>query len=237
MATEKEQWVYAPPPGALDFVQNNFISNALRVVIHCFVRLSFRYYHRFKVIHAERLNGLGAAIIVANHASHLDTLALFSSFPLAQVNSLRALAAKDYFFSNPVSRSLAFFFANVIPIDRRGMSPGSLGFAEKELTGGRKLIIYPEGTRSVDGEIHSFRPGIGLLALRSRVPVVPLYIEGTYASQPKGMFFPRPRQIVVSVGEPVEYKPTDESQMDAQGIAQDLERRVRTLKEEWSYGH
>jgi 1-acyl-sn-glycerol-3-phosphate acyltransferase len=232
MADENIYWEYEAPPTLFDTVQDNFLSAGIRKVIHFFVRLSFRYYHRFEIVHQERLQLSDGFILAANHASHLDTLAVFCAFPLKKINRLRPLAAKDYFFVNPIVRCLAFFFANVIPMERKQAGAESIVFAGKKLQEGNDLLIFPEGTRTDNGEIKQFHPGIGILALKFDVPVVPLYIQGTFESQSRGMILPRPEKIRLVIGEAVHYKELSNTKENWQKIAADLETRVRQLKSE-----
>lgn len=228
----ENNWEFDRPPSALELVQNNFLSNFLRKVIHVLVRLSFRYYHRFQTVHPERLEGIQSKIIAANHSSHLDVLALFSAFPLRDINRVRTFAAKDYFFKNPFLRCMAFFFANVIPIDRQGWSAESLAYAGRSLAAGGVLIIFPEGTRSVDGEIHAFRPGTGMLVLRYRVPMIPVYIDGTFSCQKKGDCFPKPHKIRIIVGTPIDFSHLENNRQSWETITSALELRIKNLKEE-----
>ncbi|MFA5261237.1 MAG: lysophospholipid acyltransferase family protein [Candidatus Omnitrophota bacterium] len=228
----ENNWEFGRPPSALELVQNNFFSNFLRKVIHVFVRLSFRYYHRFQTVHKERLAGIQAKIIVANHASHLDVLALFSAFPLKDINRIRTFAAKDYFFKNSFLRCIAFFFANVIPMDRQGGGVESLSYAGRALTEGGIFIIFPEGTRSIDGEIHAFRPGIGMLGLQYRVAMIPVYIDGSFACQKKGACFPKPHKIRIIIGDPIDFSHLDNNRQNWEKITRELEARIKNLKEE-----
>lgn len=225
-----EHWEYDSPPTIFDLIQNNFFSNAVRTLLHVWIREELKLYHRFKAYHTERLRGLKSAILAANHASHLDVVALFSAFPLSRINNLRSLAAKDYFFRNSLKRTAGFFFANVIPVDRHGISSESIGFCGRKLREGYNLIVFPEGTRTPDGKIHNFRPGVGLLALKFNSPVVPVYINGTYECQRKGMFLPRPRKIEIYFGEPVNYQHLENNKSSWQYIASDLEERVKQLR-------
>jgi 1-acyl-sn-glycerol-3-phosphate acyltransferase len=79
----------------------------------------------------------------------------------------------------------------------------SLRLARAILLAGRPVLIYPEGTRSKDGEPQAFRPGVGLLGLELGVPVVPCHIEGTFAALPKGRRVPRRAKIRVTFGPPI----------------------------------
>jgi 1-acyl-sn-glycerol-3-phosphate acyltransferase len=68
------------------------------------------------------------------------------------------------------------------------------------LRSGRPVLIFPEGTRGSDGDLHPFKPGIGLLGVELGVPIVPCLIEGTFRALPKGKLFPRRAPIRVTFG-------------------------------------
>lgn len=128
-------------------------------------------------------------ILIANHASHLDTAALMSLFPLKELRRIRPVAAFDYFEANVFRRFFARTFFHILSIRRK---PGSfhedpLAPLEKALRDGESLIFFPEGTRSMSGEMGHFHTGIGHLMERMpQVPVVPAYLINMGRSLPKG---------------------------------------------------
>ncbi len=131
------------------------------------------------------LEGLQQPVIfAANHASHLDTPLILLSLPDEWRRHTAVAAAADYFFDTwwrAVGSAIVF---NAFPIERRG---GRLAATPGEvLEEGRNLVIYPEGTRSRDGWVHRFQMGAAWLALRHRVPVVPVAHRGTFAAMPRG---------------------------------------------------
>ena len=127
-------------------------------------------------------------IFVANHASHLDTPLILLSLPDAWRRRTAVAAAADYFFDTwwrAVGSSIIF---NTFPIDRRG---GSMATTPGEvLEQGWSLVIFPEGTRSVDGWIGHFRMGAAYLSHEHGVPVVPVAHRGTFAAMPRGAGWP-----------------------------------------------
>lgn len=145
----------------------------------------------------------GPVIFVANHASHLDTPLILLSLPAEWRRRTAVAAAADYFFDTwwrAVGSSLLF---NTFPIDRRG---GTMAATPGEvLADGWSLVIYPEGTRSVDGWTGRFRMGAAFLAKEYGVPVVPVAHRGTFAAMPRGQGWPSPgrRQLTIRFGEPL----------------------------------
>jgi long-chain acyl-CoA synthetase len=121
--------------------------------------------------------------------------------------SFALMGASDYFFRSRRVRWAVSPLMNVIPIDR---DPGSKSLSAclatcrrfMEQTGG-SLILYPEGTRSPDGEMRAFKSGAALFAIELDVPVVPAYIEGTHHILPKGRNMPRTGPVAVRFGEPL----------------------------------
>jgi len=138
-------------------------------------------------------------IVVANHSSHLDFSLLGHALGAAG-DDLRVLAAKDYFFNTPARRFLASNFTSMMPIDRERAQIESLEDALAELAQGRSVLMFPEGTRSADGQIHEFKSGAGFLALRSRCDVLPVLIRGTHDVMGKGSLVPRRHPVEVRIG-------------------------------------
>jgi 1-acyl-sn-glycerol-3-phosphate acyltransferase len=143
------------------------------------------------------------ALIVANHASHLDTAVLLSTLPTARRRRTAVAAAADYFFGTVWRAAGSAIAFNTFPIERRGGSesdlPGQL------LADGWSIIVYPEGTRSPDGFPRHFRMGAAWLAVTHAVPVIPVGIRGTYAAMPRGRGWPRPgrSRVAVRYGAPI----------------------------------
>lgn len=139
-------------------------------------------------------------IVVANHASHLDFGLV--GYALGRIgDDLRVLAAKDYFFNTPARRFLASNFTSLMPFDRERAQLESLEDALAELAGGRSVLMFPEGTRSVGGEVQPFKSGAGFLAMRSGCDVLPVLIRGTYEVLGKGSLLPRRHPVEVRIGE------------------------------------
>jgi long-chain acyl-CoA synthetase len=138
-------------------------------------------------------------LVVANHASHLD-MGLVKVAMGEQGERLVALAARDYFFDSPMKRAYFENFTNLIPMDRSGSLRESLRLAGESLTQGFNLLIFPEGTRSPNGELQEFKPTTGYLSLGFDVDILPVYLHGTYDALPKGAWWPKFENLEVRIG-------------------------------------
>jgi long-chain acyl-CoA synthetase len=132
----------------------------------------------------------GGYIVAANHASHLDT-GLVKHALGEQGEVLVALAAKDYFFDDPVRRMYFENFTNLVPMERHGSLRESLRLAADVLKQGYILLIFPEGTRSDTGVMADFKPSLGYLAMTNRCGILPMFLAGTYEAMPKGKYLPK----------------------------------------------
>jgi long-chain acyl-CoA synthetase len=163
-------------------------------------------------------------IVVANHSSHLD-MGLVKIALGDEGRRLAALAARDYFFDTPLKRAYFENFTNLIPMEREGSLRSSLAAAAEALRRGHHLLIFPEGTRSRDGEMRPFFPTAGYLALHCSVDVLPVHLSGTYEALPPGRSFPRRADLEVRFGQVI---PLAELQRRADGLARGEAYRAAT---------
>ncbi|HET6891896.1 MAG TPA: 1-acyl-sn-glycerol-3-phosphate acyltransferase, partial [Pyrinomonadaceae bacterium] len=138
-------------------------------------------------------------IVAANHSSHLD-MGLTKMALGDAGKDLVALAAADYFFDNKYKRAVMENFTNLVPMERTGSLRQSLRHARSFLDRGYNALIFPEGTRSMTGQMAEFKPVVGFLALASRVGILPVYLVGTYEAMPKGSNIIKSRDVGARVG-------------------------------------
>jgi len=145
-------------------------------------------------------------IVASNHASHLDMG--FVKYALGSYGEgLVSLAAQDYFFEAGKWRRAYFEnLTNLAPFDRKGGLRQALRQAGELIDGGNTVLIFPEGTRSQDGQIHEFGAAIGHLALHHEVDILPVCLIGTYEALPKGASVLKKRDIVARIGPPLEIR-------------------------------
>jgi long-chain acyl-CoA synthetase len=165
-------------------------------------RAVYAIFFRLRAEGREHLPEGRRYIIAANHASHLDSLAVLLAAG-ARGRRLRVVGAKDYFFNTPLK---SWFFGRLlraIPFDRYENFLDGLRSCRQALEQNDSLLIFPEGTRSTTGELQPFKLGLGVLAHELDVPVIPTYIRGAYDALPKGRWIPRPAAICVHFGAPI----------------------------------
>jgi len=171
----------------------------------------------------ERLPAEGPALLVANHNSHLDTLALMSLFPLRALPRVRPVAARDYFFATPLRRFAAQKLIGILPLERERVKKSAghpLDPLARALDKGDILILYPEGSRGKPGKLRPFKSGFAHLAkIRPEVPVIPVKISGTDRSLPKDEALWVPFVIEIEILEPMRFH----------GNVRDFVRKVESL--------
>jgi 1-acyl-sn-glycerol-3-phosphate acyltransferase len=162
-------------------------------------RLIFATYFRWKVYHAERVPLHGPVILAANHASYLDPPLVGSGLHRA-INYL----ARDNLFKYPGLGWLLRSW-NAVPVDRDGGGGAGLKAILDRLLAGGGIILFPEGTRSPDGQLRPGRSGIGLTVIKSNALVVPVRVFGTFKAWGRQSSLPRPRHVEVKYGQPMDF--------------------------------
>jgi 1-acyl-sn-glycerol-3-phosphate acyltransferase len=141
----------------------------------------------------ENIPASGAAILVSNHLSHLDVFVLGILAP----RPLNYVARSTLFVPvlGTLIRSVGGF-----PIQREGMGASGLKETLRRIRNGGIVVLFPEGTRSRDGELAAIKPGIAVLAARARVPIIPAAVAGTFEAWPRRRLFPWPYPVRVHYG-------------------------------------
>ncbi|UCG78826.1 MAG: AMP-binding protein [Nitrospirota bacterium] len=164
------------------------------------LRLFFKLYYRTEVKGLDKIPQ-EPYILVANHASYLDGFLIGSAVPYKVFMKIFFQGAQKY-FQTPLMKGFARL-AHVIPIDPDGYLAAAFSLSAYVLAENRSLMIFPEGGRSFDGGIMTFRKGIGILASECDVPIVPARISGTYESMPRGRSFPKRGKLSLVIGDPI----------------------------------
>lgn len=227
------QYDWADPlePAALKcLAEPGALVSSMRCLTAVVLRGWLSTYSRLTIVGRENLPANRSFILVANHASHLDTLCLLSALPIRQLNCAFPVAAHDYFCVNPVRSLLAKVIVNVMPFDRRLAPWYSLSVCANLLRKpGTVLIWFPEGTRTGGKAPHEFKPGVGLLAAGHDVPVVPCHLAGTDAALPKGAWIPRPSSVRLTIGTPRVYAHLPATKESRTQVCRELRDAVNSL--------
>jgi 1-acyl-sn-glycerol-3-phosphate acyltransferase len=154
-------------------------------------------FFRPRVFHRERFPRTGGFLLLANHQSYLDPPLVGMIVP-RQINYL----ARETLFKNKLFAWLIRSL-DAIPIDREGLGISGLKETLRRLKRGEVVLLFPEGTRSPDGEMQPLKPGFSALVDRADVPIVPVGLDGPHEAYPRGAKFPRPAKIAMVVGEPI----------------------------------
>lgn len=157
--------------------------------------------------------------MASNHVSFLDPIAL----GVATSRRLNYMARHDL-FNNPFF-SWLLFNVNAFPVKRDSADKSALKEGIKRLRSGGGLVVFPEGTRSRDGVLFGPQPGIGFIAAKSAVPVIPAFVQGTEKAWPKGAKRIRLGQVSVYFGKQISI----EGRMPYQDIAQQIMDNIRHL--------
>jgi len=187
-----------------------------------------RAWFGLRVRGAEHVPASGPALIVSNHQSILDP-PVIGGAARRQIYFL----AKAELFRIPMFGSLIRAL-HARPVRREGSDPGALRTAAQLLGEGKALLVFPEGTRSLNGRLGEGKPGVGMLAVTSGAPVVPVYVSGTLEALPKGSAWPRRSQVSVSFGPALHFKPRNGAGRKERyrEAAMEMMRGIAELKEQ-----
>jgi 1-acyl-sn-glycerol-3-phosphate acyltransferase len=175
---------------------------------------------RYRAHGAHHVPPAGGAILACNHQSFMDPI-------IAAMGTGRSVTfmARDTLFKFPPFRFLIESL-NAFPVTRGTADLGAMRQSLRRLKDGWLLLVFPEGTRTKDGSLGSMRGGIGVLASRARVPVIPTLICGAFEAWPRGEKLPHPSPIEVRYGAPL----PPEIAWDADKVGPALEAALAALQ-------
>jgi 1-acyl-sn-glycerol-3-phosphate acyltransferase len=185
-------------------------------VCYNLIKLLGRIFFRLRVVHRDRMINHGPVILAANHQSFLDP-------PLAGSVSDRAIffLARKSLLDGPVLGWLLPKL-NVIPVDSEGgRDRTALKALIRILRAGEGTLVFPEGARTLDGDLQPAQPGLGLVIAKTLAPVVPMRIFGAYDAWSIHDKWPRPGRVTIVVGEPIYF-----TAEDLEGGGKDLYQRL-----------
>lgn len=226
----------ADEPASEDFLKK-FRSplEIFRPLFYAIINILCNSYLHVKVFGLENIPEDPPYIIAPNHSSALDQTMVSYAIGGKRREQLYTLAVR-HFYDRPFARFFMKIAANAMRIDPESDFFPPLRAAIKVLKAGRSIYINPEGTRSESGELLPFRVGVGMLAVETGAPIVPVHIDGTFRSMPPGTFFPKPAKVTVTFGKPIymdEYikrKRTELAYDVYKAVTDELFKRVSSLK-------
>ncbi len=183
---------------------------------------------------------VGPALVVSNHVTDIDIGWILAALPLRFRHRLATAMGGERLagmhhppqslgwlarLGQRLSYLLVVALFNVFPLPRESTFLRSFSFAGDLADRGWNILIFPEGATTKDGRIAPFRAGIGLLATRLDVPVIPIRLDGAFGPKQRHRRYAKPGEVRVTIGEPVRYSPD----RDPQEIAADLQHRVESL--------
>jgi 1-acyl-sn-glycerol-3-phosphate acyltransferase len=163
-------------------------------------RITYKIYFRWRVYNAERVPLQGPVILASNHASFIDP-PLIGSAVRRDINYL----ARESLFRYPGIGWLLRKW-NSVPVDRDGGGAKGLKAILDRLLAGGAIVLFPEGTRTLDGKLRPARSGIGLTVIKSDAVVIPVRVFGTLEAYGKHVKIPLPKPIAVKYGRPMPFK-------------------------------
>ena len=171
--------------------------------IYNLTRFIARVFFRFRVIHPERVIQEGPVILAMNHQSYLDP-------PFAGIGCQRAI----YFLARKTLRDIPLLGwilpkLNVIFVDQEGSDRSALKAVIRILRENQGALVFPEGSRTLDGNLQPPQPGIGLVIAKTLAPVVPMRIFGAHEALPRGGGKLRFCSVTIVVGEPLRFTAAD----------------------------
>lgn len=192
-----------------------------------FFRAVARGLFDYRVVGAEKLQFSGPAIIASNHVSFLDPPLVASTFDEV-VHSFARKTLFDHPLAGMILRSW-----QVVAVDRDKPDTAALKATIRLLRAGKKVLMFPEGTRSRDGQPQAAEAGIGLFIAKSGAPVLPVRLFGAYEAYPRGAKLLRPSQITLVVGDL--WQPDLKSYAETgkelyQALADEAMRRITELR-------
>jgi len=233
----------APPSEPVEFPAWNrsLVARAIRrVSLPTWILPLGRMFAWLKVEGLEHLGGLNTPVVfAANHQSHMDAPVILTALPRRLRYRVTTAMAKDFFkphfypqqysrgewFTNTLNYYLAALFFNAFPLPQREAGARqTLRYIGSVLEDGFSVLIFPEGKRSETGEIDRFRPGIGMIASRLGVPVIPVRLDGLERVLRVGWKMARPGRVRVAFGAPMRLEGED-----YEALAKRVEDAVRAL--------
>lgn len=181
--------------------------------------LFLKIFFRVRVSGRQHIPAHGGFILASNHISFLDPVVAGGCCPRAVHYMARDTLFKNFFFASLI------WHVNAFPVKRGSADIGALREAMRRVRRGDGLLVFPEGTRSATGDSQATKQGVGFLATKLGVPIIPVFIQGTEKALPKGSRFIRMARISIRYGQGIRI-PRGMSRQDSAELVMDAIRKL-----------
>jgi 1-acyl-sn-glycerol-3-phosphate acyltransferase len=180
------------------------------IIIYSFFWKNFlKIFIGLKYVNEKTLKNKKQFILIANHNSHMDTMAIMSAIPSRYIHKVHPIAARDFFGGSLFKKILMRYLVNATLIKRDRDDPNNdpIDSMDKMLKKSRSLILFPEGSRGTPGVMTKFKKGLGYLIQRNpEINVIPVYLDNVYKTLPRGKNLILPYNCSIRFGDPIEFK-------------------------------
>ena len=190
-----------------------------------FIKVYFRIFYRLEVYGTEHIYRSGA-IIAPNHNSFLDPPLIAATWPQKTSYLARASLFNNFFFGKLLQGLQAY------PVQGSAQDFSSLKTIIQLLKQDKKVVIFPEGVRSNDGTIQGIKTGVSMLSVRTKCPIIPVYIHGTFETWSRHQKWPKIGSSLACIyGEPIfpETYAHLEKKQAREEMTKDLQRSIEHL--------
>ena len=180
------------------------------IIVYSFFWKNFlKFFIGLKYVNEKTLKNKKQFILIANHNSHMDTMAIMSAIPSRYIHKVHPIAARDFFGGSLFKKILMRYLVNATLIQRDRDDPNNdpIDSMDKMLKKSRSLILFPEGSRGIPGVMAKFKKGLGYLIQRNpEINVIPVYLDNVYKTLPRGKNLILPYNCSIKFGDPIQFK-------------------------------
>ena len=180
------------------------------IIVYSFFWKNFlKFFIGLKYVNEKTLKNKKQFILIANHNSHMDTMAIMSAIPSRYIHKVHPIAARDFFGGSLFKKILMRYLVNATLIKRDRDDPNNdpIDSMDKMLKKSRSLILFPEGSRGIPGVMAKFKKGLGYLIQRNpEINVIPVYLDNVYKTLPRGKNLILPYNCSIKFGDPIKFK-------------------------------
>ncbi|MDC1063627.1 lysophospholipid acyltransferase family protein [Flavobacteriales bacterium] len=199
----------------------------LIIIYSIFWKNFLKIFIGLKYVNEKTLKNKKQFILIANHNSHMDTMAIMSAIPSRYIHKVHPIAARDFFGGSVFKKILMRYLVNATLIQRDRDDPNNdpIDSMDKMLKKSRSLILFPEGSRGTPGVMSKFKKGLGYLIQRNpEINVIPVYLDNVYKTLPRGKNLILPYNCSIKFGDPIKFK-----SMDMEDILLSSEKSMQNL--------